>query len=184
MANWTSFRLRITGPSDDLGEIQRMLARYRQRAAEPAMGLILDCMVFDDLIEQLPERHRPWTGEDWHRWKFEGRAVAEDIVLFSRLKNRNWFWSPEECCSLQQDGLKLYGEMKWTPPLAIVGVFAEMFANSTFDIVSTTEYGWHEHWRASGGKQPIQIENLVRDESQEKIVCHWLLKGESTVFHT
>ncbi len=123
-------------------------------------------------IESLFKRHAQHTEGEQRPWCFD----------FETMIGQHWFLPLDPWCQREGNMLVIRGEMKWMPPLAIVGKFAELFPSSTFDVISTTEYEWYEHWRSSGGREPEQIEDLVFDWRKEEVQRHFLRYGEESEF--
>jgi len=147
VANWSDFRIRISGPS--VGQ-------------RHVVGLLERCQ------ERIDDQHTPW--------------VFDLCALVHRENERQVFWSPEPWHAWQDDSLVIRGQMKWTPPLAIVETLAQMFTELTFDVISTTEHERCEHWRTTSGQPPRLIEEQIVDLRQDSLVSHWIREGEDSVF--
>jgi len=126
------------------------------------VGLLERCQ------ERIDDQHTPW--------------VFDLCALVHRENERQVFWSPEPWHAWQDDSLVIRGQMKWTPPLAIVETLAQMFTELTFDVISTTEHERCEHWRTTSGQPPRLIEEQIVDLRQDSLVSHWIREGEDSVF--
>ena len=124
--------------------------------------------LFERYKERIDDQQTPW--------------VFDFCALVNPEHKRQYFWSPNVWHRWDEQSLLIRGEMKWAPPLYIVAKFAELFPSLTFDVVSTTEYGWLEHWRSVAGLPPEQIEYLFIDERDQVVHHYWLKDGETSVF--
>ena len=104
------------------------------------------------------------------------------IELVDRENTDPCFWSPEAWHEWRGNSLVIHGEMKWVPPLYIVDTLAEIFPELTFDVTSTTEHEWLEHWRTTSGEPSQLIEDLVINLQEDAVVRYWLREGEESVF--
>lgn len=122
----------------------------------------------------LLQQHQEHCDDLRTPWVFNFSSVCS--------KERQYFWSPERWYEWEAETLVIHGEMKWMPPLIIVGKLAEMFPALTFDVISTTEHEWFEHWRETHQDSLQLIEDLIIDLREESVVRHWTREGEESVF--